>query len=252
MKFILEKSALLKDIVTCLKEFTNATSFVFDASGLHLQCMDSAHVSMVELHLSSDKFKVYECDAPVSLGVSLQNLSQLMRLATPKTAMSWDYAPGADVVCVQLAQPENGSNYSFKMVLMDLEMEGLEVPDNLEYTHVVSMKSGEFKKLTNDMLSFGEDVEMTCSSDELLLKVRGNAGELTVSKNVELVEVTSSCRGRFSGKYLLMLCNAERFSTTMTLSLKDMHPLKLHYDLGGGTSYLTAFVAPRIYDEGDI
>ena len=41
--------------------------------------MDSSHVALVILNLSSEGFEAYRCDKPMNLGVSISNLAKVLR-----------------------------------------------------------------------------------------------------------------------------------------------------------------------------
>ena len=49
--------------------------------GISLQAMDSSHVALVSLNLSVDGFEKFRADTNMVLGVSIQNLAKVMRLA---------------------------------------------------------------------------------------------------------------------------------------------------------------------------
>ena len=47
--------------------------------GISLQAMDSSHVALVTLSLSSEGFEEYRCDKQMTLGVSISNLAKVLR-----------------------------------------------------------------------------------------------------------------------------------------------------------------------------
>lgn len=46
-----------------------------------MQAMDSAHVALVSLKLNERGFKEYRCDRPLTLGLSIENLSKILKVA---------------------------------------------------------------------------------------------------------------------------------------------------------------------------
>lgn len=46
-----------------------------------MQAMDSAHVALVSLKLNERGFKDYRCDRPLTLGLSIENLSKILKCA---------------------------------------------------------------------------------------------------------------------------------------------------------------------------
>jgi len=43
--------------------------------------MDSSHVALVSLTLKEDGFQRYRCDRPLTLGLSIENLSKILKCA---------------------------------------------------------------------------------------------------------------------------------------------------------------------------
>ena len=48
-----------------------------------MQAMDSSNVALVLLNLSSEGFEYYRADTNLVLGVNIDNLAKIMRLANP-------------------------------------------------------------------------------------------------------------------------------------------------------------------------
>ena len=43
--------------------------------------MDSAHVSLVALHLNEEGFETFRCDKPITLGINLVDLAKILKMA---------------------------------------------------------------------------------------------------------------------------------------------------------------------------
>jgi proliferating cell nuclear antigen len=43
--------------------------------------MDSAHVSLVSLHLNENGFEAYQCERPMTLGMNLMDFSKILKMA---------------------------------------------------------------------------------------------------------------------------------------------------------------------------
>jgi proliferating cell nuclear antigen len=57
------KAQTLKRIIDAIKELVTDAKFECTASGISLQAMDAAHVSLVALLLRADGFEIYRYDA---------------------------------------------------------------------------------------------------------------------------------------------------------------------------------------------
>lgn len=78
---VLTKAVTLKKIIEAIKELVTDAKFVCTASGISLQAMDNAHVSLVGLVLRSSGFETYRCDRNISLGLNLESLSKVLKAA---------------------------------------------------------------------------------------------------------------------------------------------------------------------------
>ena len=67
----LAQSALLKKVLEAVKDLLTEATFECSDSGIQVQAMDNAHVSLVSLILRSDGFDKYRCDRNISMGMNI-------------------------------------------------------------------------------------------------------------------------------------------------------------------------------------
>ena len=60
----------------------------FRKIGISIQAMDFSHVALVCLNLSMEGFETYRCDSNIVLGVNIQNLAKVMKLADPSDSVT--------------------------------------------------------------------------------------------------------------------------------------------------------------------
>ena len=75
----LSEGILLKKLIESIKDLVTDINLEITATGISLQAMDSSHVALVTLNLSSEGFEEYRCDKPMTLGVSITNLAKVLR-----------------------------------------------------------------------------------------------------------------------------------------------------------------------------
>lgn len=73
IKFSMECTKF-QQIIRFLKEITDEAKFNFDNDGLHVCVMDSANVTMAELHIPKSEFETYEFTELVKVGVDFTML----------------------------------------------------------------------------------------------------------------------------------------------------------------------------------
>lgn len=74
------KAQTLKKIIDAIKELVTDAKFECTASGISLQAMDAAHVSLVALLLRADGFETYRCDRNLTLGLNLESVAKVFFL----------------------------------------------------------------------------------------------------------------------------------------------------------------------------
>lgn len=66
------KSGQIKKILEAIKELLKEATFDCSDSGIQLQAMDDAHVSLVSMCLKSTGFDKFRCDRNLSMGINLE------------------------------------------------------------------------------------------------------------------------------------------------------------------------------------
>lgn len=77
----LKEGILLKKLIESIKELVTDINLDVTGGGISLQAMDSSHVALVTLSLTSDGFEEYRCDKQMTLGLNISNLSKIMKCA---------------------------------------------------------------------------------------------------------------------------------------------------------------------------
>ena len=78
----LENGMTFKLIIEALKDLVNEGNIDCTKEEITLQAMDAAHVALVSMGLNAAAFAHYRCDRTVTLGVSSENLSKILKMMT--------------------------------------------------------------------------------------------------------------------------------------------------------------------------
>ena len=80
----LEEGDILRKVISAIGDLVQDANFDVSDEGIRLQAMDSSHVSLVNLFLSSNSFSHFECEHSTTLGVNFQSLSKVLGCSKPK------------------------------------------------------------------------------------------------------------------------------------------------------------------------
>lgn len=76
----LDQGSIFKNILEAMKELVTDCNLDCSEEELTIQSMDSAHVALVSVRLSSNAFSHYRCDKPNSLGINTPNIAKIFKM----------------------------------------------------------------------------------------------------------------------------------------------------------------------------
>jgi proliferating cell nuclear antigen len=122
---------------------------------MSLQAMDGSHVALVSLNLSMEGFEHYRADTNMVLGVNVNLLAKVMKLADPADSITLSADDNATHLKLVFENPKTERTTEFTMNLIQLDNEHLAIPET-EYSSVVSINSSEFTKICKELYSLNE------------------------------------------------------------------------------------------------
>ena len=84
----LKDVVVFKKIIVSLSNLVSEVNLEATSTGLSLQAMDSAHVSLVSLSMKEEGFEEYRCDKNITLGLNLVDFGKVLKLAKPNDVMT--------------------------------------------------------------------------------------------------------------------------------------------------------------------
>ena len=265
MKLTLEnrkKVSQFSNILKHLKHFSQDIEILINKDGLYAQGMDSGHVALFELVLKSDWFTSYDVDENVSLGINCELIAKVLNCLNNNQTITMEYDTKKDNLTISLI-PRDGEKCmkkEFKMPLMDLNSEIMEIPD-AEYTADLEIESQEFYHLIDEMSIFGDTLAVNFSYDEVKFTGKGNLGEMTaVIKEDDIimyaVEEDANMNIEYAMSYLKTFTCFSRVNSVVKIHMSDNIPMKIQYDMedvgeddeAQVENYLRFYLAPKQED----
>jgi proliferating cell nuclear antigen len=74
----LVQGSLFKKVLDAIKDLVNEANWDCSATGLSMQAMDSAHVSLCFIDLNAEGFDPYRCDRNLTLGLNINKYEFLL------------------------------------------------------------------------------------------------------------------------------------------------------------------------------
>jgi proliferating cell nuclear antigen PCNA len=267
MEFIIRdpsKSDAFASIFQHIKLFTEHVSLMCDDAGVKMQCMDTAHVAIVELTLPKDWFDEYKNPSGEThrLGFNATFLHRILssRDKVQQTHLVYS-SDDSDRLSVHLTCSEDAAattdkkasfDKHFELPLMDIEEDGLCIP-GVEYTAELSMLSSQFSAIITQLKMFGDTMEVQCSEERIALaSTSQEQGKMFVEIGINDLSEFSIDEGAdltllFSLTYLKNICSYNKISENVRIQFSDSYPMRTEYDLGSNGS-LVFHLAPKIDD----
>jgi len=218
--------------------------------------MDSSHVALVSLSLGQDGFDVYRADSNMVIGVSIQNLAKVMKLADNSDSITLQADQEATHLKIIFENPKTERTTEFNLNLITIDSEHLAIPET-EYQSVVTINSNEFSKICKELFSLSETVQVTTNSEFVQFSVEGEVGTGSVKlgqnesdkkEEQTMLEVQEPVSQQFALRYLNMFNKAATISTFTRLCLHQEQPLVVEFKIDN-LGVLKYFLAPKISDE---
>ncbi|KAG1670861.1 Proliferating cell nuclear antigen [Nymphon striatum] len=171
------QGSILKKILDATKDLLGEAVWDCAATGMSLQAMDSAHVSLVSLNLRSDGFDQYRCDRNISMGMNLPSMAKILRCSSNDDVITIRAQDDGDEVSFMFESPNQEKVSNYQMKLMDIDAEHLGIPDT-DYKCIVKMPSVEFQRICRDLSQLGDSVTISCTKSGVGFSCSGDTGSV--------------------------------------------------------------------------
>ncbi|XP_015123845.1 proliferating cell nuclear antigen [Diachasma alloeum] len=253
------QSAILKKVLDAVKDLLTEATFECSDSGITVQAMDNAHVSLVSLSLRSDGFDKYRCDRNLSMGMAIATMSKILKCAGSEDTVTLRAADNPDTISFIFESSNKEKLADYEMKLINMDQEHLGIPETF-YSCVVKMPSQEFARIIRDLSQFGENITIACTKEGIKFTAIGDSGSANVKlaqtadaekeEEAVIIEMQESVKLSFSCRYLNCFVKATPLCAQVQLSISNDVPLVCEYKIGE-IGQIRYYLAPKIDDEDD-
>lgn len=254
---------VLKKIIESIKDLVQEANFDFSPSGISLQSMDNAHVTLVMLLMRADGFENYRCDRSIPVGINVSSLAKVIKSAGNEDAITIRCSDDGETISFMFESPTAGRVCEYELKLMDLDVQQLGVPQT-DYDVQVRMSSAELARICRDLLNINDTVTISAAKDTIRFTAKGELGTgsvlLSPSAAVDsdttgtTIILKTATTMDLSLKFLSAFTKASPLSETVNIGLSEGIPALVEYPIGDagltGLGYLRFYLAPKMDDEG--
>lgn len=255
-----ENAGFFKQIVDSINGLVKQCSIKCNENGVFLEAMDASLVSIISLNINKDKFLEYNCEEEILLGVSMVNLSKILKGADNKDFLILKNDNNSKLNIEYGTEGKLSKISKFEMNLLNIENEnGFEMDTNYDIN--IKIDSSEFKKIIHNLAEFGNEciinVDKSGSGTNFIdFSVTGELGKgnITIEENNEENSIISiknnvQCNMKFSIEYLEKFTKATTLSKHVNIEISNNTPILIKYNLENDSnngSVLKYYLVPKI------
>jgi proliferating cell nuclear antigen len=236
------KSDILKGIIEVTSPLVNEAKFNITSKGISLRAVDPAHVAMVDLEIKNTAFEEYKSDE-LELGIDLDKLSGIMRLANSGDTVSLEYDEKSNRLIVKIG------NLVRKMGLIDTAgMPDSKVP-NLDLPAKAVVKASELSKGVRASEAVSDHLALSVDKDAFELFAEGDTDTVNLNLPKDLLVKLDSpgkFKSLFSIDYFSNMIKPVRGEDPITISMGNDNPIRVDFDIAEKKGHVTYLLAPRI------
>ena len=249
----ISKALIFKKVIESIRELVTDVNMEVSQDGISLQALVASHVALVTFHLRADKFEEFHCTDSQVLGISIANLSKILKCADNDDRVTIDAENPASKVKFTFEGREDDKVSEFRLNLLSLDCEQLGIPDQ-EYTAVITMKSDEFSRICRELSQISDTLVLNVDSERIKFTVTGDIGDgdITIKhretgKNPTIIAATERVECHYAMRYLNLFNKASTLAEEISLSVSGELPLIIYFDFQFG--YLKYYLAPKVSDD---
>jgi proliferating cell nuclear antigen PCNA len=238
-----------------IKLFTDNINITFGIDQIDIQCIDSAHVAVLEVHIGSTWFDKYELSDDIEglvIGVNANLIGKIFGTRNKMQDIAIECSDDPDTLSIRfMCEDKNVYDKSFEMPLIDLDVDVMEIP-NVDYEAEFSVPSDIYASLMSQLKLFGETMDIDCSEDKIMLHSSSiDTGKMSTEISIDDLNEFSIDEGgvlniSYSLSYMCNVANFHKLSEDIELKFKQDYPVQLKYNLGTDDANVTFYIAPKI------
>lgn len=156
------QGSLLKKVFDAIKEMVTDVNLECSESGISMQAMDAAHISLVMLNLKPAAFDHYRCNRVRSLGLNMIQVAKIFKLCGNDDQVIIRNEDDSDTVTFVFECAGEDKVSDFDLRLMQLDSDHLGIPDRITDA-TVTMPSKHFSRVVSDLGQFSDTRELFSS-----------------------------------------------------------------------------------------
>ena len=238
MNFLLSNNKKCEQFVSTfmnIKTFAESVNIAIYEDRLYAQGMDPSHVALFEIVLLKEWFDRFETsDGTQHIGISLTILQKILKTWKPDHSIELSCKKDSAKLHIRF---HGKHKKSFKMSLLDIDMELLQIPE-INHPLQSCIASSMWKEILDELIMFGDSVSMTCNNDQMKLKAKDDELLCLMKNKISKkhfqhyafnIEEYDEIHITYSLRYLIKACAFHKVASQMNIHMDPNVPLQITY-----------------------
>jgi len=246
-----------------LKKSNSVIKMVFTSNHLYIQGMDKCNICLHEIKIFSNWFNLYSLNTSNKdevINVDIMKLSLILSLYKEGNELILSYDDNEENTEEELVITfgNDETNKQFVIPLINLESDFMSIPESI-YEVQITLQSKKIFDLTNQLLLFGDNLNVECFDEKICFNTTGDNGKMTSYINYDDmfgfdINIENNIITTYSLSILNKLCLTSNLSEYVSIYVSDKLPMKIKYELelsyenNNEKSYVEFYLAPKIND----
>lgn len=237
-----------------IKTITDSINVIFSKEEMYVQCMDSTMILIMEFHLPSSWFDVYEIDESMTIGMLTSIWTKVLNIRDKTQTIRLNTKERVDHVSVFFHVDDSKLVFdkSFEIPMIDIDTELMGIPD-MEYSAEFTMPTISLASMVNQLKQFGDIMHIQCTEEHIQIAAESQEfGKMNTSIPIEDLEEYAIDEGgtidaSFGLRMIHNVCAFQKVAKTMEMGVSKNFPMKFRF-LMEHEAKLVFYIAPRMDD----
>ena len=245
MKLTLADAKYFKESMSIISDLVVEVNLKVTPDWIEMVAMDPANVAMVVFKLMGSTFTEYDVKEPVTLGVNLNNLKQVLKRAKANDQITLETEANKLKVTFK-----GTSKRTFQLPLLPPEESDKKEPD-LKFKATINTDSSILNDAIEDADIVAESVSFLAEKGAFAVQAAGDNNKLNIDidagKGTE-IEASEKSKAKYSIEYLKKMISGSKLSGKVKIQFAKDYPLRLEY-MEKGAVQLVFILAPRVEND---
>lgn len=241
------RADFIKTIIDATAILVDEAKFKLTADGIYGRTVDPAHVGMIDFKIDKNVFDEYQCDKDIEIGIDLERLNSILRIAGSEDMISFIYEKEDGRMTVNIG------NLTRKLALLETaEMPDTKIP-SLDLPAEIGIPINEIWQAIRAAEAISDHIKLIADQEGFQMIAEGDTDivELKlVKEQLYHLKCDETVKSMFPLDYLSDMIKVAKGKTEEgRLLLGNNFPLKLEFNMAEKAITIVYLLAPRIESE---